>query len=115
MSELNSDMYKDIENIKEHEQIRAAIEGLGIRYNSGMELIHKDIKILDKKTDDILDQAKKTNGRVTELEKGMSFINWVRKNKWYIGIFALALMKVYETIPFKKFFDFSIRLLTSWI
>jgi hypothetical protein len=115
MSELNSDMYKDIQNVKEHEQIKAAIEGLRIQQSAGIELLQRDVKILDIKTDDILHQVKQTNGRVTELERGMSFINWVRKNKWYIGIFALAFMKVYETIPFKKFFDLLIRLLTTWI
>lgn len=115
MTELNSDMFKDIQNVKEHEQIKTAVEGLRVQLTAGFEVVDINLKSLEKKTDDILDQAKKTNGRVTELEKGMSFLTWLRKNKWYIAIFILAFMKIYETIPFKEFFDFSIKLLTRWI
>lgn len=115
MSELNSDQFKDIDNIREHEQIKTAVEGLRIQMSSGFEVVELNLKTLERKTDDILLQAKTTNGRVTELEKGMTFINWLRRNKWYIGITLIAFMKVYESIPFKSFFDFAVRLLTRWI
>lgn len=83
---------------------QARDEILDIRFNE-----------LKKTTEETLTHAKKTNGRVTQLEKDIAFLHWLKKNKWYIGVILLAFMKVYETVPFKKFYEFAIKLLTTWI
>jgi hypothetical protein len=99
----------------EHERIYLKIEGLMAASKARDDLLNIRFTNLEQSNIKILDQVKRTNGRVTDLEQGMTFLVWLRKNKWYIGIFMLAFMKVYETVPFKKFYDFAIKLLTTWI
>ena len=95
---INSKQFEniDINDIREHEQLKAQMTGLELKMESGFEVITINLKNLTEKTDDILIQAKLTNGRITALEKHflLKTFNFIQKNKILLNITRLTLLLI---------------------
>jgi predicted RNA-binding protein len=79
----------------EHDSIHSRLNTIMIQMNSNFEVIGIQLK-------DILEENKKTNGRVTKLENTVDFINIVKKYKWLIALIMLGAMKAYDLIDIQK-------------
>lgn len=90
---------QDLRNGKIELKIEALQADLSMRFNSLMNTLEANNNI-NKQT---LEQAKKTNGRVTKIEdrvniveKDIEFLRFFRRNKWFIGVFFLAFLYAYD-------------------
>jgi hypothetical protein len=89
----------------EHKEINIRIDGLEQTMKNSFEGIEASLKNLEYTGNRTLEQALKTNGRVTrletayfEVESDLTFIRAVRKRKWMIAVFILAFMQIYQNI-----------------
>lgn len=92
-------MNNDLEHSKIELKIEALQADLSVRFNSLMNVLESNNNI-NKQT---LEQAKKTNGRVTRaesridiLEKDIEFIRFLRRKKWVVAVFFLAFLYAYD-------------------
>lgn len=110
----------------EHEQLRLENQRVTAELKADMFMIDMKLEKIEKITTETLEHAKKTNGRVTELEKQQNiielaidklkdsvgkipgiestieFFSYIKKRKWFLIIIVLAFMKVYETIKINE-------------
>jgi hypothetical protein len=109
MTDFNSAHFDKIEDIREHEQIKAAVDGLRVQMSAGFEVININIKTLDEKTDNILDQVKKTNGRVTavenEVDNELGTVRFLKKRKIVAGLIILGIFWLYDQFSNQDLID----------
>ena len=92
----------------EHDRIRLEIKGIIAQHNANYELLNIKLDNIGNNVNETLKQAVKTNGRVTKLEERtenleaeMLVFRLLKKRKWLILTFALALLKLYEIVDIK--------------
>jgi hypothetical protein len=81
---------EDKNNLVEHVEMRQDIKGLSVEMRAEFEVVNLTLE-------KILEQAQKTNGRVTVLETDVDFIRILRKYKW---LFALVILGIYQLFNF---------------
>lgn len=115
MSRINSDEFKKIneQDIREHEQIKAAMIGLELKMESGFEVINISLKSLDENVTAILDQTKITNGRVTALEShnSIKFFNFIKNYKVFAALIIIGLLALIDFATRDEFLKKIISLL----
>jgi hypothetical protein len=89
----------------EHEKIRLKIEGLKASQEASTYLIDLALKDIKQDVTAILEQTKKTNGRVTQLESDYQLISTLKKNKWLMLIISIGIFKVYELIDLQWIYN----------
>ena len=95
-------------NVKDFNELRTEVRIQGAENRAGLELIGATLITLEEKTDNILIETKKTNGRVTVLENetipdiktkmnnALGTVIFFRKRKWILALIALGLLWLYD-------------------
>jgi hypothetical protein len=92
---LMSDLSEKTRGELEHESLSQAINSVVVQMNANFEVVGIQLK-------EILNEQKKTNGRVTALEETTDFIKILKKYKWLFALFILGLLKTIELIDIKR-------------
>lgn len=88
------------ENVQEleHEKLRIKIEAIKAQQETEFFMMNLTLKEIKKEVSATLEQAKKTNGRVTQLESDYIVISTLRKHKWLVLLVSIGIFKIYELI-----------------
>lgn len=83
----------------EKQLIDEKFRGVYSRLDANNELIHQQLKQLIDLQEKTHEQALKTNGRVTSLEKQTLVIRWITEKPFrFIGVIGIAMI-LYNNIP----------------
>ena len=96
------------QNVKDHEGLKFSIKAMHIHMSANADLQARILKDIEKTANDTLEQAKKTNGRVTVLEEEMVILEeevavftLLKKRKWLLALLAIGFLKIYELVDIK--------------
>lgn len=101
----------------EHEMLRREIKAVLLQSEANFDQMAVKLNSIEKNSLDTLTEAKKTNGRVTTLEKQISekadkkeieFFVLLKNRKWLMVILIFAGLYVYDKIP-------NIETIIKWI
>ena len=102
---------KESQNAIEIEELKFSIRGIIMQNETtatNQGIILANIENVVKAT---LEQAKKTNGRVTELENETSIIRLFKKHKYVLALVLIGFFKIYEMIPLNELFNKLLKLI----
>ena len=85
----------EIERDIDHEAIRAELRILLIQMDANFEVMNNTLQ-------QILEQAKKTNGRVSLLENDTDMIRFIKKYKWSAAVIAVGFVFFFKEIDVIK-------------
>ena len=101
-------MSDDINNAVEHEGLKASINAMHIHMSANAEIQARILIDIEKTANATLEQAKKTNGRVTVLEEEfvileeeVAVFTLLKKRKWLLALLAIGFLKIYELVDIK--------------
>lgn len=93
------------QNVVEHEGLKSSIKAIHIHMSANAEIQSRILKDIEKTANQTLEQAKKTNGRVTILEEEMvileeeiEIITILKRKKWFMILLLFGFLKIYELI-----------------
>jgi len=89
----------------EHEKIILKVEGIKANQEASFFMMNLTLEHIQKDVLETLEQTKRTNGRVTQLEIDYEIIRVLKKHKWLFGILMVGLFKVYEIIDINWIFN----------
>lgn len=93
---------EDYEDKFEHVEIKKSMHELTMQMDTGFAKVEASLDIIAATTAQNLEQAKQTNGRVTQLEKDIDFIRFFRRNKFILLIAIFGAIKIIEAIDIDK-------------
>lgn len=92
----------DIDEIKsidsEHEKLWVKMDRMKAEQEKEFYMMNLILKDIQKTVSEGLVEQKKTNGRVTQLEKDYIIISTLKKNKWLLLMITIGVFKIYELI-----------------
>ncbi len=101
-------MSDKLQNAVEHEGLKASISAMHIHMSANAEIQARILNDIEKTATDTLEQAKKTNGRVTVLEEEMVILEeevavfaLLKKRKWLMILLLFGFLKIYELVDIK--------------
>lgn len=108
-------MPDELKNAIEHEKLSAEIRAIAIQMEANNTVVGRILTDIEQTSKLTYEQAKKTNGRVdnieatqevleAQLDDDLGFIRFFRKRKWLIALFIFAIIKLYQAIPLEDLF-----------
>ena len=88
-------MNEDHKNEIAHVEIRAEIRGLIAQSEANAYIMMQKLEM-------ILEQTKRTNGRVSQLESDTDFIRLMKKYKWMFGLLLIGLYVLIKMVDLEQ-------------
>jgi len=79
----------------EHEMIRQEIKSIMVQ-------VQAEFEVMNNTLNSILEQAKRTNGRVTNLEIDTTLLKIIKEHKWLFALIVLGIYNFLTLIDIKE-------------